>query len=324
MTISRGMIMASVGAMALLLMPAPIVAQDSGDVETARRVDRLERELRAVQRRVFPGAESGLFQPEAQPPGTTPAPVTTGGPLVDLTARVDALETQMARLTGQVEQQGFQIREMQSAIAALRSTAAPAAAPSGDGGSSAPTALAPAPTATASPAPRPTPAPTASPTPRPAATSTGTTPASAAARRARVEAIEVPASGNAAEDDYLYGYRLWEARLYPEAQAQLQRVLERHPNHRRASYAGNLLGRAYLDNGQAALAVGAFHDNYRNRARGERAPDSVYYMGMALIRLNRRTDACRTFDEFDRVYGATAREELKTQVQAGRATAGCS
>jgi len=133
----------------------------------------------------------------------------------------------------------------------------------------------------------------------------------------------VPATGNAAEDAYLYGYRLWDAHFYPEAQTQLQRVVDTYPSNRRASYAGNLLGRAYLDNNQPALAVRALYDNYRVRPRGERAPDSVYYMGIALIRLDRKTDACHTFDEFDRVYGATASASLKGQVAAARGQAGC-
>jgi TolA-binding protein len=315
------------GAAATTLLTAPTLAQTaSPDVQA--RVDRIERELRAVQRRVFAGSESGLFQPEVQPQDgtvTTPPPSPGGGtPIADLTARVDTLEAQLARLTGEIEQQGFRMRAMeqtlqrlQADVAAARSAATPAetASPAPQGTAALAPAPAPRPAAIATPAPAPT-------TARPA-TATPASASATAARRARVEAVEVPATGNAPEDDYLYGYRLWEARLYPEAQAQLQRVVQRHPNHRRASYAGNLLGRAYLDNNQAALAVTAFYDNYRNRPRGERAPHSLYYMGMALIRLDRRTDACRTFDEFDRLYGASAEPSLRTDVAEGRVQARC-
>ena len=313
------------GTAASLITVQPALAQTAND---AARLDRIERELRAVQRRVFAGAESGLFQPEVQPGDTSAPPPGNGAtPVADLTARVDAIESQLARLTGQIEQQDFRMREMNTALQRLQSemAAARAAAAAPVEGAGAPVSLTPSPT----PTPAPTPAPRPTPPPaRPAAGAQTATPAPAnaaatAARRARVEAIEVPASGNAAEDDYLYGYRLWEARLYPEAQAQLRRVVERHPNHRRASYAGNLLGRALLDNNQAALAVTAFYDNYRNRPRGERAPHSLYYMGMALIRLDRRTDACRTFDEFDRIYGTAADAELRGQVAEGRVQARC-
>ena len=329
-------------AMLIVLPIGDAVAQDATNPDVTRRIDRIERELRAVQRRVFPGAQDGLFQPELQPAdaGATPG-VSTTSPVADLTARVDAIEAQLTRLTEQVEQTGFRQREMEATIARLRTeltgrldrieagtvptSAAPTPAPT------TPIAVTPPrPTPSPTPAPRPTPAPTPTPSPSPAPrpTTSATTPVAASAntaeRRARVAAIEVPATGNDAEDAYIYGYRLWEADLYPEAQVQLQKVLDTFPNHRRASYAGNLLGRAFLDNSQPTQAVRAFYDNYRTRPRGERAPDSVYFMGMALIQLNRRTDACQTFDEFTRVYGATASEDLRNRVATARGTAGCA
>lgn len=336
----RPLLMASAAIAMTFLTPAAF-AQDSAE-NTARRIDRIERELRAVQRRVFPGADNGLFTPEVQPQDAAPAtPANPLSPVGDLNARIDAIEAQLARMTGQVEQQEFRQRELAASIAQLRTElntridALASAAPTEASPAPSPTptpatgtvrpAVTPATRPAASPAPTPTPSATrpparATPAPTPAPTAAN---ANNAARRARVEAIEVPSTGNAAEDAYIYGFRLWEARLYPEAQTQLQRVVDNHPTHRRASYAGNLLGRAYLDNDQPSLAVRAFYDNYRNRPRGERAADSVYYMGMALIQLDRRADACRTFDEFDRVYGADASQSLKDRVAEGRVTARC-
>ncbi len=346
------------GSALLALTPALPASAQSSDAANAQRIERLERELRAVQRRVFPGSEGGLFQPEVTPgeagPTTGTTPATT--PVADLTARVDAIEAQLARLTGEIEQTSFRQREMEAAIGRLRAelsgridalTPGATTATGGTDGaatpapSPAPTAVTPTPAATpattpaSAPAatptqrpatPTPRPASTPAPTPAPAASAPAATPAAApanAARRARVAAIEVPVTGNAAEDAYIYGFRLWDARLYPEAQVQLQKVIDDYPNHRRASYAGNLLGRAYLDNDQPALAVRAFYDNYRARPRGERAAESVYYMGMALIRLNRAADACRTFDEFTRNYGSTATEALRAQVATARGQARC-
>lgn len=299
----------------------PVVAQTADPAEAARRIDRLERELRAVQRRVFPGGEGGLVQPQSGPPPATPASVGTVAS-VDLAPRLDAIEASLTRLTGEVEQISFRQREQQGAIERLRADLTARGATGTDSGtnvvpSPAPVGATLTPTPTSTPAPAPTRAST------PAAAAPAPTAASNAARRARVAAIEVPASGNAGEDAYLYGYRLWEARLYPEAQAQLQTVLTRYPTHRRASYAGNLLGRAYLDNGQPTLAVRALYDNFRERPRGERAGESLYYMGMALIALNRKPDACRTFTEFDTNFGTTASAALKAQVAAARGQASC-
>ncbi len=332
----RAVLLSTAAALALSLaapimaQPAPTTAPVPAATDSARRLDRIERELRAVQRRVFPGAQDGLFQPEVTPgeASVVAAPGTT--PVADINSRIDAVEAQLARMTDQVEQQGFRQRELEASIARLRTdlagrigaleTAGSAAAgPAAVAVTPPPIAVTPAPTAPRPAAQRPaaTPAPRATGGPAPAAA------ASNAERRARVAAIEVPSSGNAAEDSYLYGYRLWDARLYPEAQAQLQKVIDDHPTHRRASYAGNLLGRAFLDNNQPSLAVRPLYDNYRNRPRGERAADSVYFMGVALIRLNRNADACRTFDEFDRAYGTTASDTLKAQVVTARSQARC-
>lgn len=349
---SRLLLLITAAAMATLPMQE-VVAQDTGaSPDMSRRVDRIERELRAVQRRVFPGAQDGLFQPEVQPADANAVPGVAGAtPVAELTTRVDAIEAQLARLTEQVEQSGFRQRELEASIARMRTEltgridrieAGPVADADTATGGPTPTRPAnalsatPAPTPASAPRPAsttPTPAPApartpatttapasrpATPTPAPAATAANT-----AERRTRVAAIEVPSTGNAAEDAYIYGYRLWEARLYPEAQVQLQKVIDDYGSHRRASYAGNLLGRAFLDNNQPTQAVRALYDNYRNRPRGERAADSVYYMGMALIQLNRRSDACQTFDEFTRVYGSSASAELRARVATARGTAGC-
>src|SRR3546814_2191723 len=55
-----------------------------------------------------------------------------------------------------------------------------------------------------------------------------TTPPPDEGRKAAVAAVERPDTGDAAEDAYIYGYRLWEAKFYPEAEAQLKSVVEKY------------------------------------------------------------------------------------------------
>lgn len=143
-------------------------------------------------------------------------------------------------------------------------------------------------------------------------------------RTARVAAVRMPNTGDAPEDAYIYGYSLWEAKLYPEAQVKLKEMVEKFPTHRRASYAQNLLGRAYYDEGKPALASVAFYDNYRKMPRGERAAESLYWLGMALTRLKKPIDACKVYAEFGDVFGATASADLKARVAAGKMDANCN
>ena len=301
------------------LAPAPVAAQSTN---LDGRVNRLESEMRAVQRKVFPNGGGQLLQPQVTAP-TQPveAPGTpAAGALVDLSARVTSLEEQIASLTGQTEQNGYQLRQLREQFEAYqRATDAklaamgppPATAPAtgsgGMGGGDDPAPIAPA----KSSGPPPKGAPEAS-TAKPADPG----------RAARVAAVPRPKSADPAEDAYLYGFRLWEAKFYPEAQAQLKKTVNDYPKSKRASYAQNLLGRAYLDDGKPSLASIAFYENYKKMPDGDRAPDSLLYLGEALTRLDKPADACKVYDELSDVYvGKIA--GMKADIAKGRAAAKC-
>lgn len=140
---------------------------------------------------------------------------------------------------------------------------------------------------------------------------------------AAVAAVERPSTGDAAADAYTYGFRLWDAKFLPEAQVQLKQTVETYGNSPVASRAHNLLGRAYLDDGKPALASVAFYENYQKRPKGDRAADSLTYLGEALIQLKKPADACKVYLELEDVYGATLRQELRDMMTKGRVRAKC-
>lgn len=258
------------------------------------RVGKLEKEMKAVQRTVFP--QGVPVQPESGAPvPATPAGSPATAPIADLTARIDALEKGLAALTGQIEQAGYRngqqdeaIKRIEAQLAALNSATDSAVAP--------PTASKPPVVAT-----KPD-----------------------AARKVMIASVEVPETGDAAEDAYSYGFRLYTAKLYPEAQTKLKEFVAKYPAHRRYSYAQNLLGRAYYDEGKPALASVAFYDNYQKMPKGERAPESLYWLGQALTKLKKTTDACKVYDELQDVYGARLAPDLKAKATKGRADAKCA
>lgn len=261
---------------------APLSAQQSPDLNA--RVTKVEKELRAVQRKVFPGGQP--LEPEIAPPPRVAEPLGTPAstPLADLTARMDAIEGQLRNLTGQTEQNAYKISQLEAQVQQLIADAqARAAAPV------APPTLAPVEPATGGPA--------------------GT---------------ERPATGDAAEDGYIYGFRLWQAKNYAEAETALKQVADKYPKHRRASYAQNLLGRAYLDDGKPAQAAVALYDSYKKWPQGERAAESLYWLGQALIQLKKPADACKVYAQFNDDYGATASAGLKAQIASGRKKAKCA
>ncbi len=318
----------AVSVIALSATAVPSLAQTPTTL--VPRVDKLEREMRAVQRKVFP--QGTPVQPDLSPAASLPTAsgVPASAPLTDLTARVDAVEKQLATLTGASEQSGFRVRQLEEALSRLQArltaleagNASSTATPVPAAATTTPSATTLVrPTATAGATRPATPVPSARPTAKPTAAPVALDPA----RKALVAAVDSPATGDAAEDGYSYGFRLYTAKLLPEAQAKLKEFTASYPpTQRRWSYAQNLLGRAYLDEGKPALASVAFYDNYQKAPRGERAAESLYWLGQSLTKLKKLGDACKVYDEFADVYGAKVAPDLKARVVKGRVDAKCA
>ncbi len=287
---------------AAFALSAPAIAQDAN---IDGRVGKLEKEMRAVQRQVFPNGAGKFIEPDIQSPTATSTTASSTTATVDLTARVDALEAQLAVLTGQVELQGNNLRGLEGRLKAIETQMA---------------------TRTVSPVETILPATTAT-APKSKGGAAPTKPVTAAkanpARVAAVAAIERPASGDAFEDGYNYGYRLWEAKFYPESQATLEEIVAKFPKHRRASYARNLLGRAWLDDKKPAPAVKVFYENYKADPRGDRAPDSLLFLGSALTDLGKAAEACEAFGELTKAYPDAATGRLAERLTSSKTRAKC-
>jgi TolA-binding protein len=230
--------------------------------------------------------------------------------VADLTARVDSLEGQLRELTGQIEQNGNRLRQIEDGMNRLRDstgarldvlerTGTPASEPSRPS------------TTSSSSGTKPKPKPASEPAPEPEDDEAGAAPAPSATGEAAAEAA------------YNAGFRLWESKRYTEAQKALEAAARRYPKSKWASWASNLAGRAYLDGGKPATAAKAFLANYQANPKGERAADSLYFLGQALVALDKPADACKAYDELQDVYGSTMRDWIKTRLPAARTQAKC-
>ena len=193
------------GALALIAAAAPATAQ-------RRQPPPVQPEIGETQRNFQSG----------NPAGTA---------IADLTARLDALESQNRSLTGQIEESENRIRQLEASLRRLQSATESRL----DAVES------------AARRPEPVPEPAAPPVrqarveepaeePAPADRRTATADPAPAARRT--------AAADAAEEGYNAGFRLWSDRRYGEAQQALEAVVRDHPNSRWASWARNLAGRA--------------------------------------------------------------------------------
>ena len=314
---------------ALLLAGTAAPALAQSDNALPSRVDKLEKEMHAVQRKVFPGGNPQYFEPQIAPPAAAPA--DAGSPassaVSDLTNRVSALEQQVQQLTNQVEENGHRLTVLEQQYTKMKGDTdyrlnaleqGGTAAPGGPGAAPQPNGQASAqPVAPFGPGGRKPVAGKPAPAPAMADDAGSPPPAPASAMPA------VAKTGDPAEDGYMLGYSLWSQKRYGDAETELAKVVSKYPKHKRASYAQNLIGRAYLDDGQLAEAAKAFYASYKQFPRGERAPDSLYFLGVTLTKLKKNSDACQAYGEFQDVYGATANATLKAKVAQGRVDAKC-
>lgn len=300
-----------IASTALTIVASPAMAQRQPTPD--QRIDRVERQVRQIQRQVFPKGQP------ADTAGFIDEPAATQTVVVALSARIDNLERQLAEVTRLAEESGNRVATLEAELARLRAdqdrrlraleSSAAAAPASGAGEASADV------TSSDSPPPRPQPKVETPNRPRPTTTVT-TTP----------DSIVPAATGSFAADGeaaYDVGFRLWEQKKYTEAIAALRAMASSFPGHRRVSWANNLAGRALLDKGEPRAAAEALLANYRSNPKGERAADSLFYLGQSLVALKQPGQACKAYAELEDVYGSTMRPALRELLPEAKQKAGC-
>ena len=327
---SRGWVRsASLAVLALALVgPAlPLAAQDT---VAEARIRSMEAQIRALQRKVFPG-DTKFFGPEIVAPGATASGAPATSAVGDLASRLESVEAQLKRLTAQAEENSNKLAQLEAKV---NGTAPAPAATTAAGPAPAASAAAAAPTPTPStpdsnlsamtggasaPKPAPTPTPSPTPSPRPAAAS-----GPSAQRVAAVRAIVKPQTQDPGDDEYSYGFRLWEAKFLPEAQQQLKMMIDRYPRHAKVSYSRNLLGRAFLDDAKPREAATWFLQNYQANKTGDRAPDSLLYLAESMRQLKDVSRSCIALGEFATNFPREAAGRLKAQYDTTRGGVKCN
>jgi TolA-binding protein len=301
----------ALAAIAIALAPAGALAQRQPP-SPEQRIQRLERQVDELQRRVFPKGRP------ADTAGYVDDPAATQASVMSLAQRLDALERQMTDILRLSEENGNRLRNVETGLGQLkadedqristleqRMNAAESAEP-------APPQAAP--DTSAAPPPKTRPKPT---------TQQPKTSEAAPAADTSEQASAEPAS-DPGEDAYSEGFHEWEAGNYDQAISTLKAFVSAYPRHRRVSYANNLIGRAQLDKGDARAAAATLLANYRSNPGGDRAPDSLYYLGQALTKLGQPGQACKAYAELDAVYGSKIRPDLKKLETDAKAQANCS
>jgi TolA-binding protein len=284
----------------IALVPASALAQRQ-QVTPEQRLERLERQVQQVQRQVFPKGRP------ADTAGFVDEPAATQSSVVTLDQRLQALERQMADILRQSEENGNRLRNVEADLTKTKADQEQRIATLEQRLTEAAAAAVPA---AAEPVPPPK-AAAAKPKPDAAVTAASLT-------------TTATAETDTGEQAYSEGFHRWEAGQFDQAIASLKAFTAAYPKHRRVSYANNLIGRALLDQGKARDAAAVFLANYRANSRGDRAPDSLYYLGQAEVKLGQPSQACKAYAELDAVYGSKVRADLRKQVDQAKDASQCS
>jgi TolA-binding protein len=258
----------------------------------------------ALAATILVASGTAIAQVQPQYPQVQPQPVATQASVINLDNRIVSLERQLAdmlraeeensRRITQLETTLQQEREASSArIAALEARLAAGAPATAVAANVEPTADKPQVISAAS---------VSKPKPTPAIASTDTDPA---------------------EEAYDTGYQLWKTGKYDAAIGALRAFSSAYPDHRRTSWANNLAGRAMLDKGEPRAAAEVLLANYRGNPKGERAADSLFYLGQSLMKLDQPTQACKAYSELEAVYGSTMRADLQKLLPEAKTQAKC-
>ena len=275
----------------LALTATPAAAQRQTTPE--QRIDRLEKQVRQMSRQVFPKGQP------ADTAGYSDDPAATQIQANQLSNRLDSVEQQMTAILRASEENGSRIATMEAELARLRADQDRRLRAIESGSGDGPATASDSATDEVDETP---------PAPRPRTETPRSTPAAAL---------------NGAEAAYDAGFRLWEAKKYDSAIASLRKMVAAYPDDRRVSWANNLIGRSWLDKGQYRQAAEVLLANYRGNKAGERAPDSLYYLGQASMKLNQPAQACKAYAELENEYGTNIRPALRTLLPAARAEAKC-
>ena len=146
----------------------------------------------------------------------------------------------------------------------------------------------------------------------------GTIPADEAA-----DAADAPLVALTPDAQYAQAFGLLEEARHEEAHDAFSRFIETNPDHDLAQNAAYWRAESLYARKMYPEAAKAYALNLRQYPEGRKAPDNMVKLGMALLRLDRAEEACRTFAQLDRNFPDPPLN-IRRAAQQGQRQANCS
>ena len=283
---------------------APAFAQSKKELQD--QIDRLERDLKDVERLIYRGGATGAT-------GTPSGDAGTGGSnqFADIQVHFNSIEDQLRALTGQLESANHQIQVLSQRLDKLQQDVEFRLNALEHGGQPAPSGGGAAPQG-GSPGPAPgqsgqlVPPPGAVPAPQTAdASSTDPLPTGG------IQVVYDNALGSLRAGDYA------------EAERGFKGIVVRDPKAELAANAQYWLGETYYVRKMYTEAASAFLTAYQDYPKGPKRPDSLLKLGMSLKGLGQKNAACDSFSELLTKY-PLASKSIRARAQSEQKDAGCS
>ena len=274
--------------LAALAAPPDVSAQSRS--ELSARIERLERDARALERRL-----------EARSGPLSPMVASIDGRLSALERLIRGLERRIEALEIAERRGGRQIAgaldDLKRRLTALERRPTPLA-PAGAGGPGASDGAVPPPPA-----------------------SGGAPPETAAAPAAPAASASPPPADARAQYDAALAL-VMNTRDYDRAERGFAAFIEDHPGHALAGNAWFWKGRTYFVRDRFQDAADAFAQGYEKHPESPKAPEILYNLGLSLHRLGNGAGACAAFAKLGEKY-PKAPQDLKDRTARQRSRLEC-
>lgn len=301
-------------AVASLAVVDGAAAQSRRQQDMEKKIEAIEKQLRAVQRKVFPGGElarDGTVQ--GSPGPAAPNAGQSRGLLADMEIRIARIETQMRLLTGRIEEVQHSQDQMERRFTNFRED----------------TELrfedmagAREVVVTGSRIARNTPSGGLVRTTTPAEAEAVLADGAGVVASAALPAAKVALPEGPPDQQYEFARSLLTRGDYDNAELAFLAFLESHADHPLAGNAQYWLGEAYYVRRDFPRAAAAFLAGYRNYGDGSKGPDSLVKLGMALASMGQTSEACDIYYEMEAAY-PEVRATIDRTVASEKARLGC-
>lgn len=322
MTLKRSNVLAFCASALVLSVLLPAASQAQTAQQLSRDMDKLERQVKALQRKVFKGDTTYFDENRATSTQQIPAgPQSAAAQMV----RLDALEATVRTLTGRIEEMQYTqqqtnerfetfMAEAQYRLSALDGAGQPQTADTADAANtlagqqeraqqsfqqnftSPPGSVEPSNTAVS------------------AATAKSMPGTNSAGGLMQAKPVALPQDPKAQFDE---AFQLARRDRFDDAEQAFMMFIADHPEHELASNAQYWLGRVYTAKRQTSQAAEAFFEGYRRYPEGNKAPENLLAFASTLRVMEKTKEACTALALLKSKIAENAYPDVSDRVRQG-------